>query len=77
VGWAIGDTDMQARGMADKKKGEAEVTTATNQQYAKGTGEQIKGGFKEGAGKLFGDDSMKYEGKGERLQGQTRKDFNS
>ena len=68
---------MQTEGLATKKEGEAEVNAARTQQYGKGVGEQISGGLKEGAGKLTGDDSLKYEGKSERITGETRKDFNS
>ena len=77
VGWAVGSEQMQAEGIADKKKGEMEIEAARNVQFAKGTGEQTKGTLTEGAGKLFGDESLQAQGKSDRIKGETRKEFNS
>jgi uncharacterized protein YjbJ (UPF0337 family) len=67
---------LEARGKAQYVKGEGEVEAAKAKERAKGSAEEFKGGFKETAGKVLGNEQMEYEGKGTKLKGEARKEAN-
>merc|ERR1712093_706621 len=50
VGWAVGNKQMEAEGLARKEKGNAELEAAKAEQRAIGTKDQVKGNIKEAAG---------------------------
>jgi uncharacterized protein YjbJ (UPF0337 family) len=41
-----------------------------NEDRMKGSADQMKGGLKEGAGKITGDQKMQAEGKGDKAKGK-------
>ncbi|MBA3447985.1 MAG: CsbD family protein [Pseudaminobacter sp.] len=46
-----------------------------NHDQAKGVGKQIKGGFKEAAGKLTGDRETEAQGKADKAEGKIQKGY--
>lgn len=46
---------------------------SSNQDKAEGTGKDIKGSIKEGAGKATGNESLEAEGKADQAEGKVQK----
>jgi uncharacterized protein YjbJ (UPF0337 family) len=76
VGWAIGNQQMEAEGLARKEKGNAELEAAKAEQRAIGTKEKVKGNVKEAAGNVLGNEQWQAEGKADQLKGEARKEAN-
>merc|ERR1712225_178237 len=76
VGWAVGNKQMEAEGLARKEKGNAELEAAKAEQRAIGTKDQAKGNIKEAAGNVLGNEQWQAEGKADQLKGDARKAAN-
>jgi uncharacterized protein YjbJ (UPF0337 family) len=76
VGWAVGNKQMEAEGLARKEKGNAELEAAKAEQRAIGTKDQVKGNIKEAAGNVLGNEQWQAEGKADQLKGDARKAVN-
>jgi len=76
VGHAIGNHSMEARGAADRAKGNAEVEAAKAEGYAKGVVNNVSGAVKNTTGQVLGNESLRVEGEAERVKGQAEKEVN-
>jgi uncharacterized protein YjbJ (UPF0337 family) len=60
-----------------KERGMADYKDDSVREEAAGFGERIKGGIKEGAGAISGDESLRREGQYERAEGNMRQENNN
>jgi uncharacterized protein YjbJ (UPF0337 family) len=76
VGKAIGNTQMQAEGMAAERAGAAKQAAAKASERGKAMVEGVVGAVKERVGAAIGNEQMQVEGMAKSLVGEARKSAN-
>jgi len=84
-GKIIGDAKLTADGAAEQASGEATFsssggvgqTLGIDQDRIKGVAHQLKGAFKAGLGRSFGNSELEHEGDAERVAGKLQNEAGS
>ncbi|KAG0031253.1 hypothetical protein BGZ81_001542 [Podila clonocystis] len=73
IGSAIGSSDLEARGAAQKAQADAAQRLADNKTHAEGLGHQVEGQVQQTVGSITGDKSMEARGHANEALGDVQR----
>lgn len=76
IGATFNDKSLEANGLVQREKGNAEVTAAKAEKYTEGTIEKGTGKFKDLVGRAVGNERLQAEGKAEKIKGDAKQEVN-